>query len=170
MSSKQTRVFYGSEDAVDTPYTINMGDQVQAKICDMSNTKLPPPPQQNFASPSKTNYHYLSEMEASRPSAEKVRFDMLKRVNDYRDKVKMIEGLKRFGAEFKLSTPVPGDLVEVMAGREGKRDEILGMGRGDGGERKVGGLKMVEVQEKEMKVNHGLGIGDGYTDGWLRVL
>ncbi|KAK5725753.1 hypothetical protein LTR15_003943 [Elasticomyces elasticus] len=141
-----------------------MDNQVRAKNGDMSkNAKLRPPPQHNSASPGKSDYQYLSEMEASRPSAERVRFDMLKRANDCRDKVKMIEGLKRFGAEFKLSTPVPGDLVGVMAGTEGKRAEILGRGRGGGEEAEM-------TTAVKQKVNYGRGSGDGYTDGWLRVL
>ncbi|KAK5704039.1 hypothetical protein LTR97_003052 [Elasticomyces elasticus] len=152
-----------------------MDNQVKANNGDqMSNTKLPPPPPQLIsASPGKSDYQYLSDMEASRPSAEKVRFDMLKRVNDCRDKVKMVEGLKRFGAEFKLNTPVPGDSVEVMAGKERKRAEILERGRGDGGERKIGGDDEVLVEkgkEEEKVVECGLGSGDGYTDGWLRVV
>ncbi|KAK4903478.1 hypothetical protein LTR27_000409 [Elasticomyces elasticus] len=136
-----------------------MGDQVRAKNGDMSNKKLPPP---QLNSTCKTSYQYLSELEASRPSAEKVRFDVLKRVNGCRDKVKMVEGLKRFGAEFKLSVPVPVDLVPLMANTEEERAEVLGRGGGDGDE---AGMTTAVKQ----KVKYGCGSGDGYTDGWLRV-
>ncbi|KAK5684102.1 hypothetical protein LTS10_003966 [Elasticomyces elasticus] len=139
-----------------------MDNQVRAKDCDIPNKKLCPP-QRTSALPGKTNYHYLSELEASRPSAEKARSDMRKRVNDCRDKVKMLEGLKRFGAEFKFSMAVPVDLVPLMANTEEKRDEILRRGR-SGGE----GAEMTTAVKQ--KVNYGCGSGDGYTEGWLRVL
>ncbi|KAK5721252.1 hypothetical protein LTR17_014714 [Elasticomyces elasticus] len=134
-----------------------MGDQVRAKNSNIPTKELCPP-QRTSALPGKTYYQYLSELEASRPSAEKVRFDMLKRLNDCRDKYASDE-----------------DLVECMAGTEEKRGEILGRGRGGGGKWEVGGPEVGEGQEKEVKgkekgVECGLGIGDGYKDGWLRVL
>ncbi|KAK5720483.1 hypothetical protein LTR17_014959 [Elasticomyces elasticus] len=111
-----------------------MGDQVRAKNCDIPNKRLCPS-QRTSGLPGTTNYQYLGELEASRPSAEKVRFDMLKRVNGRRDKIKMVKELKRFGAEFKVSGPVLGGLGELMGGREEKRAEVLG--RGGGGEEEV---------------------------------
>ncbi|KAK3640850.1 poly(A)-binding protein binding protein, partial [Elasticomyces elasticus] len=122
-----------------------MADQAQAKNSKMSaTTKIPPPPQR--MPPSTPDFQYLSELDA-RLSAEKVRFVMLKRLNDWKDRGNMIEGLKRFGAEFKLSTPVPEDLVELMAGTEEKRAEILRRGRSDGGKLVGGGDEEVLVEK-----------------------